>query len=153
MLPGSIGIDSVTDCTDVLGTSVTTDQRGVSRPLDGDGNGVPRCDVGAFEAATLVSFDLCIQDDSNGSIFKFNSTTGAYQFTSCSGGTLTGTGVLIKRGSFVTLQDYSADRRVLARIDSSVNKATASVQLLSQGTTFTITDRNTANNTCACSVN
>jgi len=60
---------------------------------------------------------------------------------------------LIKRGSFVTLQDYSADRRVLARIDSSVNKATASVQLLSQGTTFTITDRNTANNTCACSVN
>lgn len=32
------------------------DQRGIKRPLDGDGNGVERCDRGAFEAADPVLF-------------------------------------------------------------------------------------------------
>jgi len=97
-----------------------------------------------------LPFDICIQDDSNGSILKFNSTTGEYQFSNCSGFTLNGVGSLIQRGSTITLQHYSSDRRVLARIDASVNKGTASIQVFLQGTTFTITDRNTANNTCAC---
>lgn len=97
-----------------------------------------------------ATFNICIQDDSSGDLFRFNSTTGDYQFTNCSGFTLSGTGSLIKKGSIITLQHYAADRRILARIDTSVNKGTVSIQVFSQGTTFTITDRNTANSTCAC---
>jgi uncharacterized delta-60 repeat protein len=96
------------------------------------------------------SFDMCLQDDSNGNLLQFNSTTGDYQFTNCTGFTLGGTGVISTRGSIITLQQNGPDRRVLARIDGGVNKGTASVQILSLGTTFTITDRNTLNNTCSC---
>lgn len=36
-------------CTDQNGAVLTRDQRGESRPVDGDGTGGPRCDIGAFE--------------------------------------------------------------------------------------------------------
>jgi uncharacterized delta-60 repeat protein len=96
------------------------------------------------------AFDRCIQDESNGSIFQFDSANGNYQFTNCSGITSGGTGTVTRKGSILTLQHNAPDRRVLARVDTSVNKATATIQLFSQGATFTITDRDTANNTCAC---
>ena len=106
--------------------------------------------IAAYPGKNCGLFDICIQDDSSGSILKINSTTGDYQFTNCAGFTLSGIGGLIKRGTIITLQHYVSDRRVVARIDTSVNKATASIQLFSPSTTFTITDRNTGNNTCAC---
>jgi hypothetical protein len=101
-------------------------------------------------AAQPPLFDLCIQDDSSSSTLRINSTTGDYSYTNCSGLSLVGTGALIIKGSVLTLQHYASDRRVVAKVDSSVNKAVASIQILSLGTTFTITDRNTQNNTCTC---
>ncbi len=96
-------------------------------------------------------FFICVQDDSNGNLLQFNSTTGDYQFTRCSAGlVLAGTGTVIKRGGTLTLQHFAGDRRVLAQVDTTVNRATASVQVFSQGTTFTIMDRNTTNNSCGC---
>jgi cysteine-rich repeat protein len=51
LLPGSAAIDhgDPSGCKDPDGHLLTTDQRGFSRPLDGDGNGSAICDVGAFE--------------------------------------------------------------------------------------------------------
>ncbi|HEX8087588.1 MAG TPA: delta-60 repeat domain-containing protein [Blastocatellia bacterium] len=97
-----------------------------------------------------TSFNLCLQDDSNGNMVKINSATGLYQFTNCSGLTVEGTGSMTLKGGLITLQHNAPDRRVLAKVDTSTNKATATIQLFSQGATFTVTDRNTANNTCAC---
>ena len=44
LLSGSDAIDAASDCF-----GVTTDQRGVSRPIDGNGDGTSACDIGAFE--------------------------------------------------------------------------------------------------------
>ncbi len=99
-----------------------------------------------------LPFDFCVQDESNGKIIQLNSTTGAYLFTKCGAGgvSLSGTGTVVIKGSVVTLQHNTSDRRVLARIDNSVNRGTASVQVFPPGTTFTIADRNTTNNSCSC---
>jgi hypothetical protein len=45
LLPGSAAIDTGDDTK-----CPATDQRGVSRPVDGTGDGAPRCDIGAVEA-------------------------------------------------------------------------------------------------------
>ena len=97
-----------------------------------------------------LSFDLCLQDDSSGNLLVINSATGDYQFTNCAGVTLSGTGRVVKKGCTVTLEVNGPDRRVLAKTDTCIKNGTASIQIFSQGRTFTITDRNTANNTCAC---
>jgi 6-phosphogluconolactonase len=95
-------------------------------------------------------FDMCVQDDSSGNILNFNSTTGEYQLIIC-GGTITGgNGLLSRKGCLITLQHNAPDRRVLARIETCQHKATASVQLLSSGTTISIVDMNTLNNSCVC---
>lgn len=50
LLPASPAIDSAADsCVDDLGAPLAADQRGQPRPVDGDGDGVPGCDIGAFE--------------------------------------------------------------------------------------------------------
>jgi hypothetical protein len=56
LLPGSVAIDAVTDCTDLsaMPAPVNTDQRGLARPKDGDGNGSALCDAGAFELQPCV---------------------------------------------------------------------------------------------------
>ena len=96
-------------------------------------------------------FDICMQDDASGDTLQINSTTGDYKFTRCGSNTvLNGIGVLFRRGSRITLQHNTADRRVLAKIDSNVNKGSASIQMLSPSATFTIVDRNISNNTCSC---
>jgi len=104
----------------------------------------------AAYATQEVTYDVCLQDDSNGNLLQFNSQTGAYLFTNCGGVAMGGTGTLTRRGSLITLQHNAADRRVLATIDTSTHRASASVQSLATGKSFSITDRNTADNTCAC---
>jgi hypothetical protein len=96
------------------------------------------------------SFDICLQDDTRGDTFQFNSSTGEYRFTRCGGGEVSGTGVLTTRGCVTTLQDSKPDRRILVRFDTCLGRGTASVQVFTQGTTVTLTDRDIRNNSCAC---
>lgn len=99
-----------------------------------------------------ISFDLCLQDDSSGNTLQINSATGEYVFTTCGVGglSISGRGRVMIKGSIITLQDYAADRRVVARLEGTLQKGTASVQLFSPAITFTITDRNTVNDSCLC---
>jgi hypothetical protein len=53
LLPGSPAIDAGTPSR-----CPTADQRGYARPEDGDGDGNPICDIGAFEFGALPAFDL-----------------------------------------------------------------------------------------------
>jgi 6-phosphogluconolactonase len=138
----AFGVGSEGSLTAVPGSPFPTHRSGASALLSLVIYPGKSCAAGAF--------DICLQDDSSGDTLKFNSATGDYQFTSCGGPVLGGKGSVIKRGSIITLQQNAGDRRVLARLDGSVNKGTASIQVLSLGTTFSITDRNTSNNTCAC---
>lgn len=52
LLSGSPAIDAADPfgCLDENGDSLIVDQRGESRPVDGDGNGTTICDMGAYEA-------------------------------------------------------------------------------------------------------
>jgi hypothetical protein len=52
LLPGSPAIDSGTDTG-----CPATDQRGIARPFDGDNDGTPVCDRGAFEAQNQLTID------------------------------------------------------------------------------------------------
>jgi len=124
---------------------------GLTLPITTSGGGTPALAI--FPAKTCGSgsqFDYCLQDESNGTILQVNLTTGAYDFTNCRGVTLSGIGSILKKGCYVTLQVNGPDRRVLARIDTCAQTGTSSIQVFSLGTTFTILDRNTANNSCFC---
>ena len=118
-------------------------------PLTGSFGGVPSLAV--FPAKVCgPAFNFCIQDESNGGVLKINNTIGSYQFTNCRGVTISGIGSILARGCSLTLQVNGPDRRVLAKIDTCAKTASASIQVLSSSTTFTLLDRNTANNTCLC---
>jgi len=51
LLAGSPAIDKALGCGSA--PSTPRDQRGVNRPFDGDGDGTPACDIGAFETQTV----------------------------------------------------------------------------------------------------
>jgi hypothetical protein len=105
-----------------------------------------------FNAAFSLSGVLttCLQDDSDAAnVVLFNAQTGEYTFC-CGGQVFTGTGVVAARGCSVTIQDFSADRRVLIKFDGGTHTGSAALQSPPGNTRCTIADRNTTNNSCAC---
>ncbi len=101
-------------------------------------------------AFTVTAFDTCLQDDSNAArSLLINSQTGDYRFC-CGEENFTGRGSLRRQGSVLTLTHNTSERRVQARIDASVNRATAVLQSTSGAFSCSITDRDTRNNACSC---
>ena len=93
--------------------------------------------------------DVCLADDGSGASLRFNSTTGAYVFCNA-GKTLTGTGSVRTSGSNITLEHIAPDRKVVARINTSVKNASATIQAPVGKTLGTISDSDTSNNNCGC---
>ena len=100
------------------------------------------------------AFNFCVQSDSGDNILRFNSITGAYQFMQCSSGfTSQGTGVVTASGCSLTLQDNTFDHFVTVNVDTCAHTGNATLHYLTpprKVTSFTISDSNTLNNTCAC---
>lgn len=98
-----------------------------------------------------ASFNICLQDDSNGNLLQFNSTTGDYKFSNCRKGfTLTGRGTVSIFFCKVELKDVERDRNVSVLANTCTHAGTASVRDFSRNQTFTISDRDITNNTCSC---
>lgn len=64
-------------CNDHLGALLTTDQRGNTRPTDGDGIGPSDCDMGAYETVSALPLEIDVTDSqgiNNDLIIDFGST-------------------------------------------------------------------------------
>lgn len=133
--------------------------------------------AGAFTVTATVivgRYDMKLQDDVEPARrFVWNTFTGDYFFTTGgaplrpggqppSGGTtspggapkppmggtsLSGTGKPAMKGCIITLNHNAPDRRVFARLDVCNKSGDASVQSTSPKTNFTLTDKNTTDNT------
>jgi len=118
--------------------------------------------------ATVVIFDVCLQDDNSGNSLIFSSGTGDYMFCQNSqfgsatpmdgGGNFRG-GVFInagdslditRSGTFTSADFNYAGGHIHWQVDNYTHTGSVTVQTTKPKQTFTITDRDTRNNTCAC---
>jgi len=108
--------------------------------------------AGGFSVtATIVVFDVCLQDPSNGNALALNLDTGDYLLCpGPSGSVASGLGIATRRGCSFTLQPETGDNRAQIRINTCSRQGSATAQLGSGKKTCTITDRNISNNTCTC---
>lgn len=122
--------------------------------------------------ATVVVFDFCLQDDNNGNSIILNRETGDYIF--CQGpSSLVGanpislstidspggnlpdlrrdTADYVRRSGTITAAEFNfGGGHIHLQIDDYTHTGNATVQTSNPKRTFTITDRDTRNNTCAC---
>jgi hypothetical protein len=98
-------------------------------------------------------FDTCLLDNSDGSLFQFNSMTGQYLFTVASDGfTVSGIGVVTTTGGVRTLTDSRSDRRVTAEFNQGQLTGSAIIYLMTAGgvwQTFRTIATNPSNS-CTC---
>ena len=100
-----------------------------------------------------TTLDTCLQDDRVGNSLQINTTTGDYVFNNCDTGlTFSGRGVITIQGCVITLTHRTADRNLLARINTCQQQGNAVVSTFTPGLIgFSgINDSNTADNSCAC---
>jgi CSLREA domain-containing protein len=84
----SQGIDAANPATVGSGRDAcpSTDQRGITRPLDGNGDGTARCDMGAFEAHALPTLGTFTLTPSDGTAHVGGHLTYTFAWTVPSGG-------------------------------------------------------------------
>jgi hypothetical protein len=113
--------------------------------LTGSGWQTPATTNGASQ-----SFDVCMEDDeTKANAVRFNSNTGDYQF--CAGGSVTsGKGTVKKMGNTILLEHNDANRKVMARIDTTANKGSATLQTPPGTTRGSVVDENTSDSVCGC---
>jgi hypothetical protein len=101
--------------------------------------------------AAPTEFDKCIQDKKTRNLFRWNSTTGAYEWVRCDTGIpfATGVGVPSMEGPICRLIDTSNGRNVNASINSSTHYGVARIRLVPGGKLTSLYDFDT-DDECAC---
>lgn len=96
--------------------------------------------------------DSCLQDDQSGDVLRFNSLTGDYQFIKCGtdGFTLTGKAQVTRRGCVIKLSDARLSATLDRCLIAPQNSGSAVIRTTPFGTSFSIDDSGTGNNTCNC---
>jgi hypothetical protein len=104
---------------------------------------------------TIQVFNALIQDDSNSAIRLMWITSGTekgrYLFC-CAGSTFTGIGTAVTTGNTYTLTHNPVDRRVAGWLEANLKQGKGSFQSPPGKTLCTITDRNTMDDLCGCTV-
>lgn len=101
---------------------------------------------------TVTVFDVCMQDDVNGDILRFNSFTGDYQFIRCgtNGFTVTGKAKVTRTTCLVTLEDAKLTATLDRCIIAPQNRGSVRFKPNPIAPVFLINDSNITNNTCVC---
>lgn len=103
-----------------------------------------------------ADFDFCLQDERSGSLLRFNSVTGDYQFQNCAKGiTLAGRGIITIQSCKITLTDSGPipkrpDRNVQASVNFCGKSGSATIVVVSPSSRSEINDRDITDNQCAC---
>lgn len=99
----------------------------------------------------VTVFDVRVQDDTNpATVLLFNSITGDYRLC-YNGKTYTGVGLVKKQGCIVSLDDTQGPtRRLTARVDFSVARGEAAMQMPAGTMLCTLLDRDLRNDTTLC---
>ena len=113
LVPGSLAIDAAgPECLDPTGAPLTMDQRGRPRPIDGNGDGIVACDIGAFEFVPLVS-DLVTLDPDLDTSFDPTAVVGGPAGTFTVTGTFTNTSPTALRAPFFEVTTLSGGNLLL----------------------------------------
>jgi CSLREA domain-containing protein len=117
------------NCTETGGggTQVSVDQRGVSRPKDGNGDGTPVCDAGAYEAP--ASGRLQFSAATYSVVENAGTATITVTRTGGSDGAV-GATVSLSNGTATTPADYDATARTISFADGDATPKTVSVPIV-----------------------
>jgi uncharacterized delta-60 repeat protein len=149
---GKTTLELAHDINIAFAAAIQSDGRIVAAGRAGDAD---RPDFGLARFLT-TDFDICLQDESNGNLLRFNSATGDYQFQNCAKGiTLAGRGSVSANSCKLTLRDSGAnpkrpDRNVQALVNICTKSGAATVLVISPSSRSEINDLNIADNHCAC---
>ncbi len=105
---------------------------------------------------TVSVFDVCLQDNTNGSYIVFNSVTGDYLFVRCSDGfQISGRGSITRSNCNITLTYNQGNQTVQAHINTCTHKGDATLTIVQNKrlTVSSIKDDDTTNSTCSCPPN
>jgi hypothetical protein len=113
LVPGSPAIDAGgAACTDANGNPLIIDQRGRPRTVDGNGDGIARCDIGAFEFFPVVN-NLVTLDPGLDTSFDPTPVPGAPAGSFTIGATFTNTSGTALRFPFFTVTELSGGNLLL----------------------------------------
>lgn len=113
LVPSSPAIDAGGPlCLDSTGKPLLTDQRGRPRPVDGNGDGMAVCDIGAFEFFPVVN-DLVTLDPALGTTFDPTPVPDAPAGTFTITATFTNSSATALRFPFFTVTELSGGNLLL----------------------------------------